>query len=161
MRLFLVHKHECDPAKCTGERLLKQHLVEELDVPPRGAILLDPFAPMALVPQDAPPAIGVIDCSWNKLSKPFQWENRRALPYLVPANPVNFGKPTKLSSAEALAAAAHILGEPETAAKLLAPFKWGKTFLALNHEILEGYRAARSREEVLKIQAELLSQLKG
>ena len=82
----------------------------------------------------------------------------RALPYLVAANPVNFGKPFKLSTVEALAAALFIIGEPARAEEILGKFSWGHVFLELNREPLSEYASARDSTEVVNIQREYLSE---
>jgi pre-rRNA-processing protein TSR3 len=81
----------------------------------------------------------------------------RCLPYLIAGNPVNFGKPTKLSTVEALTAALYIAGFGEEAAELLSIFKWGHTFLELNRERLEGYANARDSREVVELQKQFIN----
>ena len=48
--------------------------------------------------------------------------NHRVLPLLLAANPVNYGKPFKMNTAEAMAATLYIAGFKEQAARLLEPF---------------------------------------
>jgi len=83
----------------------------------------------------------------------------RCLPYLVAANPVNYGVPTKLSTVEALAAALYIAGFKEKAEQLLSKFKWGLQFVALNRELLEGYARARDSGEVVALQRKFMEKL--
>ncbi len=70
----------------------------------------------------------MVDCSWNRLDDvPFgriKGYAPRLLPWLLAANPVNYGKPCKLSCAEALAAALYICGWKEDAAVVMGRFKW-------------------------------------
>jgi len=163
--LHFYHADQCDPKKCTGKKLARFNLAKLHKNPrtlPRQAIFLDPFALQALSPaDDARNGIVVLDCSWEEVERVFPILQRlmmkhRALPYLLAANAVNFGKPFKLSSVEAFAAALYILGEKEQAALILNKFKWGPVFLDLNREPLERYSEAKDSTEVVKIQADYL-----
>ncbi len=161
VRLFALDLQRCDPKRCTARKLARLdmlRIVKRRREIPRGAVLLTPRSEVALSQADAPTArrggLGVIDTSWKAGPFPDVPQARsRLLPYLVAANPVNYGKPTRLSSVEALAAALFILGEAAQAETLVSKFKWGPTFLALPGEPLARYAAARDSKEVVEAQA--------
>jgi pre-rRNA-processing protein TSR3 len=121
--------------------------------------VLNPFSEVAFSPADRERMedFGLVglDCSWEHAEKVLLKHVRgtsRCLPILVAGNPVNFGKPTKLTTAEALAAALYIAGFKDQANELLSIFKWGHTFLELNHERLESYAKAEDSTEVVELQ---------
>jgi len=168
MRLIVYNAKECDPKKCTAVRLYragKIQMVFRLRGLPSGAILLDPFAEKALSHEDAEIAnkygLAALDCSWKHIKKipdTFKRLEPRSLPYLVAANPTHFGRPTILSTAEALAAALFILGEKEMADELLSCFKWGPVFLELNKEPLNSYAKAKNSSEVVAAQSQFMKE---
>ncbi len=156
--LYAFRDNSCDPRKCTVKKLERAGFLKiftKISLIPRNTLLLDPTAEQALSPADNHvKSVTVLDCSWVVLDTGSvrAWRIRRALPFLVAANPVNFGKPCMLSSIEALAAALCILGERERAAELLGCVSWGIRFLEVNKEPLELYAQAKDSTEVVKIQ---------
>lgn len=156
---------ECDPRRCTALRLRrfgKVEMVFRLRDLPRGAVLLDPRAEKALSREDREAAerkgLVALDCSWKRLRDQVLPRGLlpRVLPYLVAANPTHYGRPTILSTAEALSAALFILGHREEAEEMLRPFKWGPSFFDLNLERLEEYAGARNSGEVVELQRKFL-----
>jgi pre-rRNA-processing protein TSR3 len=156
--LYAYRDNSCDPRKCTVKKLEKAGFLKifsKIAQIPRNTLLLDPTAEKALSPSDRfVKSLTVLDCSWVVLETRAisSWRIRRALPFLVAANPVNFGKPCTLSSVEALAAALYILGEKEQAGEILAKVSWGIRFLEVNKEPLELYAKAKDSTDVVKIQ---------
>jgi len=165
VRLYIYHMRQDDARRCTAMKLKRLGLAYvffSLREAPRGAVVLDPLAERALSRADRPVMLKrgllAVDCSWARIeSFPRALRGpRRCLPYLVAANPVNFGAPTKLSTAEALAAALYIAGFREQAEEVLSVFKWGPVFLDMNRELLEAYSRAEDSSGVLKAQEEFL-----
>ncbi|RLI08032.1 DUF367 family protein [Candidatus Bathyarchaeota archaeon] len=172
VRLYVYHMRQDDARKCTAMKLRRHGLAKvffSLRQAPRGAVILDPMAPKALSRADRPIMLArgllAVDCSWAMIEDfpaPRALRGpRRCLPYLVAANPVNYGLPTKLSTAEALAAALYIAGFKEQARRVLSVFKWGPVFLELNRELLEAYSSAEDSRGVLEVQEEMLRTLMG
>ena len=156
--LYAYRDNSCDPRKCTVVKLERAGLVKivnTLSRIPRYSLILDPTAEQALSPSDhSVKSLAVLDCSWDVLDTgAISGRNlRRALPFLLAANPVNFGRPWKLNSAEAFAAALVILGEREQAESVLSKFNWGIRFFEVNEEPLILYAAARDSTEIISIQ---------
>ncbi|MFA7198370.1 MAG: DUF367 family protein [Methanoculleus sp.] len=157
--LYAYRDNTCDPQKCTMKKLERRGMVRVVTAIakiPRATLLLDPTAEQAVSPADRNlRSITALDCSWEVLDTGAvaSWRNRRALPFLVAANPVNFGRPFRLTSVEAMAATLYILGEKEQAHNLLAPFGWGLRFLEVNADPLEDYAKAKDSAEVVALQA--------
>ena len=75
---------------------------------------------------------------------------------MVAANPVNYGKPFKLSCVEAIAAALVLTNFNEEATTILDNFKWGHVFLELNEQLFDRYSTCSSSTEIIATQQEYL-----
>jgi len=161
VKLHVRYEGDDDPDKCTARKLAKFDLAElhrSNRATPYG-LVLDPHAEQALSPADDPDTLVALDCSWESADvDAFDLRGEhRALPFLVAANPVNFGKPFALTTVEALAAALCILGERDHAERILAKFTWGETFLELNDEPLRRYADCADSTEVVAVQDDYLA----
>jgi pre-rRNA-processing protein TSR3 len=141
-------------------------VVHRIAAIPRGAVILNPFTSKAFSPADRKRlerrGLAALDCSWVHAQEVFNisytW-TPRCLPYLIAANAVNYGIPTKLSTVEALAAALYIADFREQAIELLSKFKWGPHFITLNEELLEAYAQTKNSLDIVKVQKEYLDQI--
>jgi len=158
MKLSIYHMKQCDPKKCTGLKLIRLGLAVQVRKIPYCTIL-NPLSEKAFSPEDKRDILA-LDCSWERSREIFlrYRKNSRALPYLVAANPVNYGKPTKLSTVEALAGALYMLNEKEKALNILSKFSWGRVFIDLNYEMLEEYSKARNSSEIVEIQKKFIGE---
>jgi pre-rRNA-processing protein TSR3 len=156
MQVNVLLLKQDDPKKCTAAKLVKYKLAKNIKKISKNTLVLDPFSSKTLLRNDRKrvKSITAIDCSWNLAVQTFTKQYpglRRKLPPLFAGNPVNYSKIGKLSSVEAIAGAAFILGLNDLAHELLDKFKWGHTFYELNKELLDDYSKIESEEEIPKL----------
>jgi pre-rRNA-processing protein TSR3 len=158
--LHVRYEGDDDPDKCTARKLARFDLatLHRSDRATPYGVVLNPHAEQALSPADATETLVALDCSWESAGKKrFSLRGEhRALPYLVAANPVNFGRPLQLTTVEALAAALCLFGERDQAEAVVSKFRWGETFLELNDEPLRRYADCADSTEVVVVQQEYL-----
>ncbi|MEF8777270.1 MAG: DUF367 family protein [Natronomonas sp.] len=167
MELHVRYEGDDDPEKCSARKLARFDLAtlhrSSRETPP--GIVLDPYADRALSPADgetdtdsAAQRLVALDCSWETAeAEAFRLEGpHRSLPFLVAANPVNYGTPFQLNTVEAFAGALCILGHREQAETILGKFRWGHTFLELNDEPLRRYADCADSSDVIDVQSEYL-----
>ena len=151
----------CDPKRCSGRRLAKLGLLNELKLGQRfPGVCLSPRGTSTLSPADRgvmqEAGAAVIDCSWARVEElnfnKMKCAEPRLLPWLVAANPVNYGKPCKLNCVEALAATFYICGFKDLASSYMGRFSWGPAFIEVNRELLEKYSNCKDGKEVLEVQ---------
>ena len=167
VRITIYHANQCDPRKCSGLRLKRRGLariVTKTRFLPKRAIVLNPFSEIAFSPTDRQRVqdfgLVALDCSWEHAQKVLSRHVRgtsRCLPILIAGNPVNYGKLTKLTTAEAIAAALYIAGFKKEAEDLMSIFTWGHTFLELNGKLLDSYAQAKDSGEIVRMQNSLCS----
>lgn len=156
-----------DPSKCTAAKLVKFRIAEPARHISKRTIVLNPFSSEPVMRHDREIAdyVCAIDCSWEKADDVLKQKRLlahgigRRLPALLAANPVNYAKLGKLSSAEALAGALYILGSESVAGQILDKFKWGHTFFELNQDLIRDYSAADTVQQVSEIEREYFAQL--
>ncbi len=163
MECHVRYEGDDDPDKCSARKLARFDLAElhhSANATPPG-VVLNPFAEQALSPADEQHSnLIALDCSWETAqAEAFDLRgDHRALPFLVAANPVNYGQPFQLNTVEAFAGALCILGGREHAEQLLSKFRWGHTFLELNEEPLRRYCECTDSADVVAVQSEYLEQ---
>jgi pre-rRNA-processing protein TSR3 len=166
VRITIYHAAQDDPKKNTALRLKRRGLariVTSLRFLPKRAIVLNPFGEIAFSPADKDRleqfGLAALDCSWEHAQKVMGAHVKgtsRCLPILLASNPVNFGKLTKLTTAEAIAAALYISSFKKEAEQLLSIFTWGHTFFELNAILLDNYVNAKDSAEIIEMQTRLL-----
>ncbi len=167
MKPFVYMLRQDDPFKCTAAKLVKFRLAEHVRFIRGDTIVLNPYSKIPVLRRDAQIADSVcaIDCSWERADDVLKHQRRlargigRRLPALLAANPVNYAKIGKLSSAEALAGSLYILGEGAIAEEIMNKFKWGHTFLELNSELLKEYAQAENKDEISLIERQYFPHL--
>ncbi|MFA5943004.1 MAG: DUF367 family protein [Candidatus Thermoplasmatota archaeon] len=161
--VHIYHAAQDDPKKNTALRLAKHGkaiLFDDVKKAPKHSVLLNPFAKKALSREDAQDmrknGLLALDCSWAQAEEAFPIllgsTRSRALPFLVAANPINYGKPFVLSTAEAIGAALFIVGEARQARDVLSVLPFGELFLSLNKNPLEDYAKCETSAEVVQAQ---------
>ncbi|KAL8946714.1 MAG: hypothetical protein Q9222_006928 [Ikaeria aurantiellina] len=158
----------CDPKRCSGKRLMHFGMMRELSVGQKfSGVVISPNAKTLVSRVDAPLletyGAAVVECSWVRISE-VPWakiggKHERLLPYLVAANPTNYGRPWRLNCAEALAATFFILGHEDWAEHVLQHFSYGKPFLEINAQVLKRYASCENEEEVKECEKRWLEKI--
>ena len=148
--------YQDDPKKCTAAKLIKFGLAKKITKSQSNTVVLHPYSQKTLLNNEKAlfRSITGIDCSWALAEQVFEKDFlgiSRKLPPLLAGNPVNYSKINKLTTVEAIAGAAFILGHEELSKNLLEKFNWGHTFLELNENLLQDYKNANSEDEVIDI----------
>ncbi|MEM2697848.1 MAG: DUF367 family protein [Ignisphaera sp.] len=166
-RLLILTKGEDNLGMCTAERLIrrgKARRIGRVGEIPKCSIVLNPYAYSYLKRSDRlwieECGLVAIDVSWREgieFLKNIRRGQHRVLPILIAVNPINYGKPFKLSTVEALAAALLITGFSDEAREILEEFKWGPQFIEVNRDRLFKYTNALTDDEIDEIQRELFN----
>ena len=156
MKVNVLMFNQDDPKKCTAAKLVRFGLAKKITRPLTTTILLHPFSKKILLNSDKTLAHSItgVDCSWNYADNIFEKSFSgisRKLPPLLAGNPVNYSKLHKLTTVEAIASAAFLLGHESLSHQLMKKFNWGHTFFELNENLLKDYQNASSEAEISTI----------
>ena len=158
-----------DPRKNTAVLASKRgdiKLHKSVRTLPKRGIILEPLCGKVFGPEDHDlltherGALVGLDCSWAHIESSVESIMKktrlkpRMLPLLLAANPVNWGKPGRLTTAEALAAALYLAGRSDEAKTVLGAFRWGDRFFELNQNPLDAYAEASTSSELVGLQFE-------
>ncbi|KAL8686360.1 MAG: hypothetical protein Q9218_007162 [Villophora microphyllina] len=158
----------CDPKRCSGKRLIHFGMMRSLSVGQKHpGLVISPNAKTLISPLDREILLtygaAVVECSWARIGE-VPWskiggKNERLLPYLVAANPTNYGRPWRLNCVEALAATFFICGKEDWAEHVLQHFSYGAPFLEINGQVLKRYAACKDEEEVKECEKKWLEKI--
>eukprot|EP00928_Gymnodinium_smaydae_P045357 TRINITY_DN3024_c0_g2_i1.p1 TRINITY_DN3024_c0_g2~~TRINITY_DN3024_c0_g2_i1.p1 ORF type:complete len:477 (+),score=166.55 TRINITY_DN3024_c0_g2_i1:103-1533(+) len=165
VRLVLFEFSQNDPKVDSGSRMTRRGLAKALrPTASFQGIILSPQSKTPVSAQDRQVLLSYglagINCSWNRLDE-LPWGKlrrqgqHRILPHLLAANAINYGRPMKLNTAEAMAATLLIAGLDEDARALLREFRWGDEFLKINMAEFAAYAAQTDAAGVRRREAEL------
>lgn len=169
VRVHAVWLAQDDPKKNTAVLAAKRgnlKLHKSVRDLPRKGIILEPLCGKVFGPEDHAllleqrGSLVGLDCSWAHIESSVDKVMRRTrlkprmLPMLLAANPVNWGKPGRLTTAEALAACLYMMGEDDQAREVLGAFRWGHRFFELNQEPLDAYADATTSQQLVELQFE-------
>ncbi|KAG5359194.1 Ribosome biogenesis protein [Yarrowia sp. C11] len=160
----------CDPKRCSGKKLHRLGIIKSLRVGQKySGVVVSPNGKHVICPDDREiveeHGAAVVECSWARLDEvPFNkigGPHERLLPYLVAANPVNYGRPWKLNCVEALAACFAITGHLDWAEQVLSHFSWGQAFLQINEDLLEIYAECTDADSINEAQKMWLDEIEA
>lgn len=158
----------CDAKRCSGKRLMRLGMMRELHVGQKFAgVVVSPKGKKIVSREDKELldqyGAAVVEASWKRIDEvPFGrigGKCERLLPYLVAANPTNYGKPWRLNCVEALAACFYICGHSDWAEDILSTFSYGRAFLDINAALLKRYEACENEEQVKKAEEVWLAKI--
>ena len=173
--IHIIHLGQDDPRKCTARLISTAGLAklhQDTTRSPSRGILLDPTCGSIQGPEDRRiidmgGSVVALDCSWKHMESSIASITnstklvRRTLPVLLAANPVSWGKPGRLSTAEAIAASLIILGRDAQGEKILSQLPYGNEFLSLNRKPLDSYSSSQSTEQLVNMQWEFFDEPKS
>ncbi|PNS21326.1 hypothetical protein CAC42_1105 [Sphaceloma murrayae] len=149
--------NHCDYKRCSGKRLIRLGMMRSLGMTQKHpGVVISPNAKTLVSRADRPileqHGAAVVEASWKRINEinfsRIGGKHERLLPYLIAANPTNYGKPWRLNCVEALAAGFYICGHRDWAEEVLSTFSYGQAFLDINEEVFSWYEKCADAAEV-------------